>query len=111
MAWEIKDLSMVFNGHGIPIWTANQITDEGMKASKPGTHHLKYSRAIAEVAPVIVALHQSTDDMLQDIMKFWIIKCRDFPKVKKPIVLHPNFNIMMLNRERLSIENKNGEQT
>jgi len=103
IAWDLKNLSMEFNGIGIPIWTANQITDEGSSAKKLETKHLKYSRVISEVSPVIVALHQSIDDSLQDIMKLWILKCRDFEKIKRPIILHPKFNIMMLNQETINI--------
>lgn len=103
IAWNLKAFSSDFNGTGIPVWTANQITDEGNIAKKIETHHLKYSRAIAEVCPVIIALHQSIDDMLQDILKIWVIKCRDFENTKRPIILHPKFNVMVLNQESIQM--------
>ena len=99
VGWDIKGLSMDYGDRGIPIWTANQITDEGAKAKKLETYHLKYARGISEVAPVIVAMSQSPDDALQDIMKMWILKCRDFQNNKKPIILHPKYNLMVLNSE------------
>jgi len=106
VGWNFKELSLGFNdGEGIPLWTANQITDEGAKAKKIGTRHLKYARAISEVAPIIVALTQSVDDQLQDIMKMWIVKARDFEDVKKPIVLHPRFDVMLLNQQQITKTN------
>ena len=111
VAWNLKELSMDFNGTGIPIWTANQLTDEGQKAKKLETHHLKYARGISEVAPVIIWLNQSIDDELQDIMKLWILKCRDFGNLKRPIILHPKFNIMSLNNEIKTIRTINEEKS
>lgn len=99
VAWDIKSLAAEYDDYGIAIWTANQMTDEGMKAKKTEVHHLKYARAISETFPIIVALNQSVDDYLQDIMKLWIIKCRDFGDIKKPILLRPKFDIMVLNQE------------
>jgi len=106
VAWDLKHLSMEFNGVGVPIWTANQLTDEGAKAKKLETYHVKYARAISEVAPIIIAFNQTVDDQLQDVIKLWIIKCRDFEKIKKPIMLHPQFNIMVLNQEMINIAPK-----
>lgn len=109
VAWNIKTMSIEFNGTGIPIWTANQTTDEGMQSKKIETYHMKYARGISEVAPVIISLNQSIDDQLEDIIRLWIIKCRDFEKIKEPIILHPKFNWMLLNQETVQIERKQDE--
>ena len=101
VAWELKALSVEYNSTGVALWTGNQLTDEGSTASKIETRHLKYGRAIAEVAPVIIALNQSADDELEDIIKLWIVKCRDFSKVKDPVILHPQFEYMVLNHQAI----------
>jgi replicative DNA helicase len=100
IGWDIKELCAEFNdGEGVALWTANQITDEGKKAKKLDTSHLKYSRAISEVAPIIVALTQTEDDFLQEIMKLWIIKARDFRANKADsIILRPDFDKMILHK-------------
>lgn len=99
VGWNLKELCMEFNGLGVPIWTANQLTDEGNEAEDIKAHHLKYARAISEVASLILALNQSDDDILDGIMKLWFVKVRDFANIKKPIKLHPNFNIMLLDAD------------
>lgn len=99
VGWNLRELCMEFNGVGVPIWTANQLTDEGNKAEKIESGHLKYARAISEVASLILALNQNDDERLEGIMKLWFVKVRDFENIKRPIKLHPNFNFMLLDSD------------
>jgi replicative DNA helicase len=98
VAWELKELCESFNdGLGIAAWTANQLTDEGLKSKKINTSHMKYARGISEAAPIIIALNQSEESKLQDIIEMYIIKCRNFEKQNKPIILYPNLKYMTIN--------------
>lgn len=95
--WEMKGLCQDFNdGLGLAGWTANQLTDEGSKAKKITTGHMKYARGISEAAPVIIALSQSENAKIENIIEMWVIKCRNFEKQTKPILLYPNFNYMQM---------------
>lgn len=97
-AWELKEFVQTFNdGLGVAAWTGNQLTDEGQKAKKITTNHMKYARGISEVVPIIISLSQNEEAKLQDIVEMWVVKCRNFEKIKKPIILHPNWRYMMIN--------------
>ena len=109
IAWQIKEVAQSFNDNrGIAIVTANQLTDEGINAKKINVTHLKYSRGTAEVAPLILSISQNKEDELQDILKLWVIKCRDIEKPKLPILLYPNFKYMILDdkEKRKEMEEK-----
>jgi len=107
-AYELATITVNFNGSdGIPIWTGNQVTDEYKPGHEMKAKHLKYSRGISEVAQVIVGLSQSIDQFLEDgKMILEIIKCRDFPKLDKPIEIYPNKDMMILHDEQLAIAAK-----
>jgi archaellum biogenesis ATPase FlaH len=108
VAWDIKEFIRTFNGKGIPCWTANQLTDEGTTAKKILGKHIKYARATLEVANFVFGLNQGTDEELEDILNLWLVKCRGAQKTKKPIILHPRFDVMTLNQPKVkSLETKN----
>ena len=96
--WEMKELCQNFNDSlGLAGWTANQLTDEGSKAKKITTNHMKYARGISEAAPVIIALSQGENAKIENLIEMWVIKCRNFEKQSKPIILYPNFKYMIMN--------------
>jgi replicative DNA helicase len=102
VAWNIKAMTMDWNDkRGLVTFTANQLTDDGLKSKRLEAHHVKYGRAIAEVCPVILGITPSENEELENIWKLWVIKCRDFEKLKKPIVLHPRLNYMMMHDPKL----------
>lgn len=98
IASELKELAISFRDEGIAVWTGNQVTDagEGQKVLKK--KHIKYGRGIVEVANIVLGLIQTQDDELEDIMRLHAIKMRDVEKIE-PIILRPNFDIMVLNDE------------
>ncbi len=98
IASELKELAVDFRNEGIAIWTGNQVTDEGEGKSFIRKKHIKYGRGIVEVANIVVALVQSQDDKLEDVMKLQMIKLRDVTPIS-PITIRPNFDIMILNSE------------
>jgi replicative DNA helicase len=106
VAYELKNIAVDFNaGYGMPIWTANQMTDsyDANAGDMIETKHLKYSRGISEVSQIIVGLTQTFDDMLESKLQMQIPKCRDFPKVA-PIDLISNLDFMLLSKEKLSFK-------
>lgn len=100
IAWELKELSTDFCGVGVSCWTGNQVTDEGEGKGLLKKSHIKYGRGIGEVANIVVGLIQSQDDELEDIMKLQIMKMRDVGEMN-PIVIRPNYDIMILDDETL----------
>jgi len=98
IAWEHKEVATDFCDEGIVVWTGNQIVDEGEGQKVIKKKHIKYGRGIVEVANIVVALVQTVDDALENIMKLQFVKVRDLEKMD-PIVIRPNYDIMALNDE------------
>ncbi|HJX50132.1 MAG TPA: DnaB-like helicase C-terminal domain-containing protein, partial [Candidatus Nanoarchaeia archaeon] len=98
VAWELKEIATDFDSEGVVVWTGNQIKDEAEKADFIQKKHFKYGRGIIEVSNIAVALAQSADDELEDVMSFQIVKVRDIEKIE-PITLRPNYDIMTLHDE------------
>jgi len=98
VAWELKELAGSFNsGEGVPLWSGNQVTDAAEGATLLKKQDIKYARGIIEVANIVLGLTQDQEDKLEDIMKLQIIKIRD-TKAIQPIILRPEFDVMLLNR-------------
>jgi len=100
IAWELKEIATDFQEEGVAIWTGNQVTDEAEGASELKKKHIKYGRGIGEVAQIVLGLIQDQDDALENVMKLQTLKLRDLHKIN-PIILRPNFDLMMLNDERI----------
>lgn len=99
IANELKEMAVSFSDEGVAMWTGNQVTDEGEGKSNLKKSHVKYGRGIVEVADIVTGLTQSQDDELEDIIKFQVLKARDFGMMD-PIILRPNYEIMTLDCER-----------
>ena len=104
-AYDLKNICIDFNsGKGIPIWTANQMTDSyDPKTDMMQVKHMKYSRAIGEVAQIILGLAQTYDDMLEGKLRLEVAKCRDFAKME-PIDLIAQLDFMILSNEKLTFD-------
>lgn len=99
IAWGLKGLAADFNGgKGIALWTANQIRDEAEGKKALTYTDAKYGRAIVEVAPIVVGLVRTQDDILNGEMQLQIVKFRNVGKVA-PIILKPNLDIALLHDE------------
>ena len=111
IAWELKELAGSFNsGAGVPLWSGNQIVDAAEGVGLLNKKDIKYARGIVEVANIVLGLTQDQEDKIEDIMKLQIIKVRDVKEIK-PIILRPDFDIMLLNRSIGSLKKigkKNG---
>jgi len=100
IAWDLKEIATDFQEEGVAVWTGNQVTDEAEQAAILRKRHVKYGRGIVEVANIIVGLIQTEDNELEDLIQFQTVKLRDLSKIPM-IILRPNFDLMMLNDERI----------
>jgi len=100
IAWDLKEIATDFQEEGVAVWTGNQVTDEAEQAAILRKRHVKYGRGIVEVANIIVGLIQTEDNELEDLIQFQTVKLRDLSKIPV-IILRPNFDLMMLNDERI----------
>jgi replicative DNA helicase len=101
VAWGLKGLAADFNGgKGVALWTANQVTDSAEDKKLLSFADMKYSRAISEVAPIVVGLVRTKDDLLNGTLQFQIVKFRNVGKMA-PIILKPNYDIALLHDENL----------
>jgi len=99
VAWQVKAFAADFNeGQGVAVWTANQVRDAAEGKEVLTWSDVKYARAIAEVAPVVVGLVQGQDDILREQMQMQLVKVRG-SKQLPPIVLSPNFDFCTVDDE------------
>lgn len=91
--WDFKGLVAEYNLVG---WTAGQIKDDAYEKELYDAQDAKYARAISEAAPVIVALIQTAKDVLENRMRFQVLKMRNASPPSLPILLYPNLSIMRL---------------
>lgn len=91
----------------VGVWTASQSTDEGVKR-KDGmrTIDVKYSRAIAEFAQIVIALYQGKEDAASGSLSFAVRKGRGFRKGEK-ITLKPDFSRMVLDTRSFALHTGN----
>lgn len=100
IAWQLKALAADFNdGEGLAIWTANQVTDAAEGKSTLTFTDTKYGRASAEVAPIVVGLVRTQDDILHNRMQLQVVKFRSAKRVA-PVFLRPNFDFCMVDDEQ-----------
>lgn len=104
VVWQIKELTAEYR---MVTWTAGQVVDSAYDKELYSADDLKYARAISETAPVIVALIQTEEDELAKRMKLQILKMRNAEMFRKPIILYPNMDIMMVHDESLRTVEKN----
>ena len=96
----VWDLKLMTASRDIAVWTAGQVTDEGMGSKRLKLNHLKYSRAISEAAPIVVGLVRDREKELDDTMTLQIVKMRNAPcDDSMDIELHPNFDVSILHEE------------
>lgn len=101
IAWGLKGLAADFNGgRGVALWTANQLKDEAQDKKILTFADNKYGRAIVEVAPIVIGLVRTQDDLLNGEMQLQIVKFRNVGKVA-PIILRPNLDVALLHDEEL----------
>ena len=98
VVWDVKELCSNLNG-GTCLWTAGQIKDEAIDADALSLEDLKYARAIAETAPVVVGLVRSQDDEAEKIIELQVLKMRNAKLPSKSIILRPNLEFMRINEE------------
>lgn len=96
--WDIKSLCADLN-KGTSLWTAGQIKDDAIDADVLSLEDLKYARAIAETAPVVVGLVRSQDDEAEQVIEMQVLKMRNAPLPKKAIILRPNLEYMRIHEE------------
>jgi replicative DNA helicase len=107
--WDVKQLAGEVNG-GIVVWSAGQLTDEGLAAEQLELQHIKYSRSIGETAPIVVGLVQTEDDILENRIQWQVLKMRNADKLDRPLYLHPNLEVLRIhddvvqNRDLLSLD-------
>lgn len=93
------------------VWTSSQSTDEGISRKKGmRVIDVKYSRAIAELSNILVALYQSEIDEASGDLNFAVRKGRGV-KSGLEIVLKPDFDRLILDtrsfvEHRLNLLNK-----
>jgi len=103
ISWGLRKLSGNLNGKGIPVITPCQLTDESKKVEFLDTQHIKYSRGTVENSSIVYGLKQTKDNKLEGTMQLQLIKTRDGERFK-PILLRPQFDIMLINDEIVQIE-------
>lgn len=100
VVWEVKSLCAELND-GIGLWTANQVTDEGVNAQVLNLSHLKYARAISEAAPVVIGLVKNWDEEAEMVLELQVLKMRNAELPNQSIILHPNMEYMRIHEEIL----------
>lgn len=99
--WDVKSLCAELNG-GISLWTAGQLTDQGIDTDRLDLSMLKYSRAISETAPVVIGLVRTQDDEEENILEMQVLKMRNAPLPERSILLRPNLEFMRIHEEVVS---------
>lgn len=99
--WDVKSMCADLND-GISLWTAGQLTDDGIKTDKLDLSMLKYSRAISETAPVVLGLLRTQDDEEENVLEMQVLKMRNAPLPEKSIILHPNMEYMRIHEQVIS---------
>ena len=99
VSWDLKCCA---GNLDLPIVSAGQVTDE-FDQKKPSLFSIKYSRAISENANMVFALGQTTDDILEGVIKLHFLKLRGGKKVEA-VKLINNFDLMTLDTEMYQIE-------
>lgn len=99
--WDVKSMCAELND-GISLWTAGQLTDDGIKTDKLDLSMLKYSRAIAETAPVVLGLLRTQDDEEENVLEMQVLKMRNAPLPERSIILHPNMEYMRIHEQVIS---------
>ena len=94
--WDFKGFCA---SHNLVGWTAGQVIDDAYDKELYDASDLKYSRAISEATPVIIALIQTDKDRIESRMKLQVIKMRNATVPKHPLKLNPNLSIMRLHTE------------
>ncbi len=99
--WEVKAMCADLN-NGISLWTAGQLTDEGIDAEVLDLSMLKYARAISETAPIVVGLVRTQDDEEENVLEMQVLKMRNAPLPDRSIILRPNLEYMRIHEEVVS---------
>ena len=85
------------------VWTSAHITDEGYKKSQNsdmGVNHIKYGRAIGEMAQFVLALTQSAEEAAAEEMTVRIIKARG-TKSKVEFQVRPDLDSWVLDKRSI----------
>jgi len=104
--WDtVEKLTTWLNKRNIGGWTGSQSTDEGI-SRKDGMKvtDVKYSKAIAEYAQLIVALHQTQMDEVSGELNWKVIKGRSV-KAGYSVKLKPDFANMVLDTKSYFVQN------
>lgn len=89
------------------VWTSSQSTDEGVTRKKGmRVIDVKYSRAVAELANILIALYQSEVDEASGDLNFAVRKGRGM-KSGDEIVLKPDFSRMILDTRSFTLHRMN----
>ena len=105
--WDFKGF---IADHNLVGWTAGQVKDEAYEKELYDPQDLKYARAISECAPIIAALIRTEKDIIENRMKFQILKMRNADLPKKPIALTPKLDIMRIHQEIHELKTLKGRQ-
>lgn len=93
---DVKGLTAEYN---LVTWTGGQVRDEAYNKDLYDPSDLKYSRAISETAPIVIALIRTDEDMLANRMRLQVMKMRNALLPKRPIILSPNMSMMRLHQQ------------
>jgi len=97
--WEnFQELSEWAKDRLIAVWTSSQITDDAIKKSRSGgmkANAIKYGRAVAELAQVVLTLWQTEQGAMVDEINMYIAKGRNI-KRPPPYVLRSDYERMVL---------------
>ena len=104
VVWDIKVLC---EERGIVCWTASQINDSGVDAKTLSLSHVKYSRAIAETAPIVVGLLRDEEDELEGRIRLQVLKLRNAPSIGDMIPLNPDLERMRIHTEVIPTRDEN----
>lgn len=71
----------------IPIWTASQTTREALSKASPGLKEMGDSFKKARIAPVVLALGQTTEEEEDGVMRIILLKLRESKRRKQiPVI-------------------------
>ena len=96
IVWEVKGLVAEY---GMRCWSANQVVDDAFSKETYNLSDLKYSRAIGETAPIVVALIQTEKDKVLKRIKLQFLKMRGAEPPEKPIALSPAMQFMRIHQD------------
>jgi len=95
----VGDVRALTADYSLVTWTGGQVTDEAYNKDLYDLSDLKYSRAISETAPVVIALIRTDEDLLANRMRLQVMKMRNATLPKRPIILSPNMPMMRLHQQ------------